>query len=80
MKGGWVFPERFHMMQIVVASALAALCALLYTFAPLEKSYLLGGATMTLVGFVVGKFANGYRKAGQAEAPAIPADSTAKGE
>ncbi|MBM3496770.1 MAG: hypothetical protein FJX72_20980 [Armatimonadetes bacterium] len=55
-------PGRFHLMQVYVAAGLAGLLAVLYVFAPGDKSDLLGGAVMTLIGFVVGKFTNGYAK------------------
>jgi uncharacterized BrkB/YihY/UPF0761 family membrane protein len=57
-------PNRFHMMQVYVAAGLAGLVAVLYVFAPGDRSDLLGGVVMTLIGFVVGKFANGYPKSG----------------
>jgi hypothetical protein len=49
-------------MQVYVAAGLAGLLSVLYVFAPGDKSDLLGGAIMTLLGFVVGKFTNGYAK------------------
>ncbi len=55
-------PGKFHLMQVYVAAGLAGLIAVLYVFAPNDKSALLGGAVMTLIGFVVGKFSNGYGK------------------
>ncbi len=55
-------PGRFHLMQVYVAAGLAGLLSVLYVFAPGDKSDLLGGAIMTLLGFVVGKFTNGYAK------------------
>lgn len=59
-------PGRFHLMQVYVAAGLAALMAVLYVLAPGDKSDVLGGAVMTLLGFVVGKFTNGYaRKEGE---------------
>jgi len=57
-------PGRFHLMQIYVAASLAGLVAILYVLAPDDKSALLGGAVMTLIGFVVGKFTNGYARKG----------------
>jgi uncharacterized BrkB/YihY/UPF0761 family membrane protein len=55
-------PGRFHLMQVYVAAGLGGLMAVLYLLAPEAKSDLLGGAVMTLIGFVVGKFSNGYGK------------------
>lgn len=55
-------PSKFHLMQVYVAATLAGMLAVLYVLAPGEKSSLLGGAVMTLIGFVVGKFTNGYGK------------------
>jgi len=49
-------------MQVYVAAALAGAIAVLYVVAPTDRSGLLGGAVMTLIGFVVGKFSNGYPK------------------
>lgn len=53
---------RFHLMQVYVAACLTALLAVLYVFAPEDRSAVLGGAVMTLIGFVVGKFSNGYAR------------------
>ncbi len=55
-------PGKFHLMQVYVAAGLAAVLAVLYVVAPGDRSALLGGAIMTLIGFVVGKFSNGYGK------------------
>lgn len=55
-------PGKFHLMQVYVAAALAGAIAVLYVVAPTDRSGLLGGAVMTLIGFVVGKFSNGYPK------------------
>ena len=55
-------PGRFHVMQVYVAAGLAGVLAALYVLAPADRSDLLGGAVMTLIGFVVGKFTNGYAK------------------
>jgi len=40
-------------MQVYVAACLTALLAVLYVFAPEDRSAVLGGAVMTLIGFVV---------------------------
>ncbi|NLH99270.1 MAG: hypothetical protein GX446_07230 [Chthonomonadales bacterium] len=55
-------PGKFHLMQVYVAAGLASLLAVLYVAAPADRSALLGGAVMTLIGFVVGKFSNGYAR------------------
>lgn len=61
-------PGRFHLMQIYVAAGLSGLFAVLYVAAPSDRSALLGGAVMTLIGFVVGKFSNGYARKEGADA------------
>ncbi len=57
-------PERFHQVQYLLVASLAALFALLYFFAPEPRSDLFASLAATALGFVVGKFSNGYKKSG----------------
>jgi uncharacterized BrkB/YihY/UPF0761 family membrane protein len=58
--------EGFHRCQYVIASVLALVLSVLYVYAPDSKSEVLSGGIILLLGFVVGKFSNGYH-VGKAE-------------
>ena len=55
-------PSKFHRQQYYIASALAGLCLILYVFAPASKTEVIVGVMMSFVGFITGKFSNGYGK------------------
>jgi hypothetical protein len=55
-------PNRFHQAQILMAFILALACISFFFFAPPDKANTLSGLAATLVGFVVGKFTNGFPK------------------
>lgn len=55
-------PNRFHQIQYEIAGALACACMVGYIFAPAAKSETLASTLAILVGFLIGKFSNGYAK------------------
>ncbi len=57
--------DRFHQTQYFVAAVLALAFGLLYAFCPEPRSDLIGGMTAACVGFVIGKFSNGFKKGGE---------------
>ena len=53
--------DKFHTLQMKYAAALALFCIGLYFVAPPSKSELLAGLSTMLIGFMVGKFSNGFK-------------------
>ena len=50
-------------VQFGTAAGLALVFGVLYFFAPPDKAAFFSAATLMLVGFIVGKFSNGYPRA-----------------
>ncbi len=57
-------PDKFHQMQYLMAGVLAVICMFAYLFAPVTKSETLASLLSILVGFIVGKFSNGFKRPG----------------
>lgn len=55
-------PES-RIVQFTTAAILALVFGVLYFFAPPDKAAFFSAATLMLVGFIVGKFSNGYPRA-----------------
>lgn len=72
-------PERFHQVQYEIAGCLAALCILLYAFAPEARSDGILGLAASLVGFCIGKFSNGYKRPSNGNG-AAPTNGNGNGE
>ncbi len=54
-------PSKFHQQQYLVAGLLALVCLVMYNFAPPAKEAIYASQAALLVGFVVGKFSNGFK-------------------
>ncbi len=53
-------PGRFHVVQFVIAGVLAMTATLGYIWCPRDRAEGLLILATTLIGFIVGKFSNGY--------------------
>jgi hypothetical protein len=55
-------PDPFHQDQYKVAGVLCVVCILGFIFAPASKEQFLSGAALLLIGFITGKFTNGFNR------------------
>ena len=66
--GRRIMPNKFHQVQYLISGGLCGLTVILYVFSPRDKSELLGFVVASLIGFITGKFTNGFGSRGSGKA------------